>query len=168
MYVCINLCMYIHRSIDRGIDVSVYLHLCLYAYMSICMPIYHVTSVAACSWLCLSVVIHIRLYIFIYIQSPPSPPASRAAGWPLQDSVLLRGFCSRINHPFIAPPTCAARTIAILLQGHCAIYDAPPTPLLYALHYTKLAMAISCKGQIAACFSRSRATRSPPTMLTNR
>jgi len=31
------------------------------------------------------------------------------------------------------PPTCTARTIAILLHFYCVIYDAPPTPLLYAL-----------------------------------
>jgi len=47
----------------------------------------------------------------------------------------------------LPPPTCNARTIAMLLHVYCAIYDAPPTPLLYAIHHTILAMAISCKGQ---------------------
>ena len=47
----------------------------------------------------------------------------------------------------LPPPTCIACTIAILLHIYCAIYDAPPTPLLYAIHYTILATAISCKGQ---------------------
>jgi len=47
----------------------------------------------------------------------------------------------------LPPPTCIARSTAILLHMSCAIYDAPPTPRLYALHNTILVMAISCKGQ---------------------
>jgi len=39
-------------------------------------------------------------------------------------------------------------TIAIQLHTCCAIYDAYPTPPLYAIHNTILAMAISCNGQI--------------------
>jgi len=42
-------------------------------------------------------------------------------------------------------PTCIARNIAILLYVYCALYDAPTTPLLYAIHHTILVMAISCK-----------------------
>ena len=45
------------------------------------------------------------------------------------------------------PPTCIARTIAILLHVDCARYDAPPTPPLFAIQYTLLEMAISCEGQ---------------------
>jgi len=45
------------------------------------------------------------------------------------------------------PPTCIARTIAIRLHVYRAIYDAPPTPLLYTIYHTILTMAISCKGQ---------------------
>jgi len=45
------------------------------------------------------------------------------------------------------PPTCTDRTIAILLHVYCAIYDAPPTPLVYAIHHTLLVMTISCNGQ---------------------
>jgi len=45
-------------------------------------------------------------------------------------------------------PTCIARTIAMLLHVYCAIYEAPPTHHLYAMHTTILVMAISCKGQI--------------------
>jgi len=44
-------------------------------------------------------------------------------------------------------PACIARTIAMLLHVYCAIYEAPPTHHLYAMHTTILAMAISCKGQ---------------------
>ena len=47
----------------------------------------------------------------------------------------------------LPPPTCIARTLAILLHVYCAIYDAPPTPLVYAIHHTILVIAISCKGQ---------------------
>jgi len=47
----------------------------------------------------------------------------------------------------LPPPTCIARTIAILLHVYCARYDDPPTPPLYAIHYTILVMTISCKGQ---------------------
>jgi len=49
----------------------------------------------------------------------------------------------------LPPPTCIAHTIAILLHIYCAIYDALPTPLLYAIHHTILVMAISCKGQVS-------------------
>jgi len=73
-------------------------------------------------------------------------------GWASQDIVLLRGFCARINHPVITPPDYIARTIAVLLRVFCAIYDASPTPLLYAIHHIqsgkRSAMAISCEGQI--------------------
>jgi len=70
-------------------------------------------------------------------------------GWALHAIVLLQGLCARINHPFILPPpACIARTIAVLLHVYCAIYDTPPTPLVYAIHNSILAMAISCKGQV--------------------
>jgi len=49
----------------------------------------------------------------------------------------------------LPPPTCIARTIAILLQVDRAIYDAPPTPLFYAIHHTILVMTISCTCQAA-------------------
>jgi len=47
------------------------------------------------------------------------------------------------------PPTCKAYPITILLYAHFAIYAPPPTPRLYAMHHTLLAMPISCKGQAA-------------------
>jgi len=61
--------------------------------------------------------------------------------------LLLRGFCARINHPFIlryhlhCPPWC--NTIARLL----ASIRPPPTYRAYALHHTILVITISCKGQ---------------------
>ena len=46
------------------------------------------------------------------------------------------------------PPTCTARTIAILLHVYCAIYDAPPTTLVYAIHHTILVITTSGHGQV--------------------
>jgi len=57
------------------------------------------------------------------------------------------------------PPTCIARTIAILLHVYCAINDAPPIPLLYAIHHTILALAISCEGQGGTDHVMNTATR---------
>ena len=47
----------------------------------------------------------------------------------------------------LPPPTCIARAIAIRLHIYCAIYEAPPTPLLCAIHHTIMEMARSCNGQ---------------------
>jgi len=51
-------------------------------------------------------------------------------GWPLQEIVLLRGFCARINHPFMAPsrlhPPYYCNTIAHLLRN----MRRPPRPSL--------------------------------------
>jgi len=60
----------------------------------------------------------------------------------------FEAFVHELTIRLLPPPTCIARTIAILLHVYCAIYDAPPTPLLYATHHTILVMAISCKGQL--------------------
>jgi len=46
--------------------------------------------------------------------------------WPLQDIVSLQSLIVEVNHPFTAP-----------LLG---------LTLLYAIHHTRLVMAISCKG----------------------
>jgi len=59
----------------------------------------------------------------------------------------------------LPPPTCIARTIAIPVHVYCARYDAPPIPPWYAIHYTILVMAISCKGQLGE--GGSAAKRSP-------
>ena len=92
-------------------------------------------------------VLLLLIIIIIILLPAASVLVVRPAHWPLQDIVLLRGFCARINHPSLPSPTCIARTNAILLHVYCAIYDALPTPLLYAIHHTILIMAISCKGQ---------------------
>jgi len=60
-------------------------------------------------------------------------------------------FNAFVNEPiiiFIAPPTCKAYTVAIVLRDYCARYAPPPTLLSYAIHHTILVMAILCKGQV--------------------
>jgi len=47
----------------------------------------------------------------------------------------------------LPPPTCIARTIAIILHVYCTIFDPLPIPRLYAIHHTILFMAISCKAK---------------------
>jgi len=52
---------------------------------------------------------------------------------------ILFRFKALLWEPIILvlpPPTCKAYPIAILLNGHCAICDLPPTPLVYAIHHT--------------------------------
>jgi len=61
--------------------------------------------------------------------------------------VYFKAFVDERIIPFLPLPTCSPPTTAILLHVYCAIYDAPPTPLWYAIHHTILVMAISCKGQ---------------------
>ena len=58
--------------------------------------------------------------------SMPRPPS-----WPLHDIVLLRGFCARINHPFIA----VGRTIMILCTS-IVQYTTPPRPPRVCIPYT--------------------------------
>ena len=50
------------------------------------------------------------------------------------------------------PRNCKAYSIAILLHDHCAIQAPPPPPPLNTIHYTILAMAVSCKGQATMRF----------------
>ena len=45
------------------------------------------------------------------------------------------------------PPALLTISQYLLLHGYCAICDPHPTPLVYAIHHTILAVAISCKGQ---------------------
>jgi len=52
-----------------------------------------------------------------------------------------------VYHPFIAPPSCNACLIAILLHDFCAVHAPQPTPPWYSIHHTLLVMAILCKGQ---------------------
>ena len=79
-----------------------------------------------------------------------STPFSCLAGAQFGLYKILFHFETLVHESIILslpPPTCIARTIAMLLHVYWAIYDAPPTPLVYAIHHTILAMAISFKGQ---------------------
>jgi len=72
--------------------------------------------------------------------------------WPLQDIVLLLYVCARINRPFFLParlhcPYCFNTIARLLLHVYWAIYNPPPEPLVYAIHHTTLAIAISVKDQ---------------------
>jgi len=86
------------------------------------------------------------------------PPRSRATwpawsvpgGAPVGHYKILFYFDAFVHNSIIRllpPAICTARTIAMLVYVYCAIYDAPPTPLLYAIHHTIFVMARSCKGQ---------------------
>jgi len=56
----------------------------------------------------------------------------RTASWPLQDILLLRGFCTRINCPFVPPPTriCPhyCTTLSLLLRKIRPPPLPPPPP----------------------------------------
>jgi len=108
-------------------------------------------------------------------KSSERPSPYLLAHWPLQDIVLLRGFCARIMHLCIAPfhLHCPhyCNSIARLLRN----IRRPPDSPFVAIHHIILVMAISCKGQLAACipcppvaFRRLRRTRAravPPSLF---
>jgi len=72
----------------------------------------------------------------------------KVRNWPVQDIPSLQSFLALVNHPFIAPSIYIAHAIAAIpLHDECAICEPPPDPLVYAVHHTILAMAISCKVQ---------------------
>jgi len=91
--------------------------------------------------------VYINIHIYIYIERYRDVGLTRDELWLLHDMRSLQSNLALFNHPCIAPSICIAHIIAILSHGYCAIYDPPPTTLLYAIHHTKLVLAISCKGQ---------------------
>jgi len=62
--------------------------------------------------------------------------------------------CGNLSSLYPPPPSCNAYPIAILLHDFCAIYAPQPTPppLLYAIHHTRLVMALLCKVQVCSDF----------------
>ena len=94
-------------------------------------------------------------FLCLYVQAVP--PVSNCRRWRCSNRTAFFGLCTitvylelfvyKSTILLFAPPTCNAHTITILLDDYCAIYDAPPTPPLYAIHTTILAMALSYKGQ---------------------
>jgi len=81
---------------------------------------------------------------------PRRKHAQHATAWPLQDIHSLQRFYERAIQHLIPPHTCNAHTVAIVLHDYCARYASPLTLLLYAIHRTIMAMAISCEGQATA------------------
>jgi len=111
---------------------------------------------------CIARTIAIPVHIYCAIYEPPPTSRLYAVHYtilvmatsckgqlgPLQEILLLRGLCARINPPFIAPSTCTGHTIAILWLDYCAIDTPPPRPPFCKPFYIRrLAMAISCKDQ---------------------
>ena len=96
--------------------------------------------VYVCMYACMHVIIHAHA-------AATHTPHARPATWPLQDILVLRVVCARINCPFILParlhcPHCC-NTIARLLGN---IRPPPSNSFLYATHHTILVITISCKG----------------------
>jgi len=91
---------------------------------------------------------HARTHTHTHTYSTRSEVLSRrCSGW-LQNCrgfslglykifVYMKAFMHERIIPCLPLPICIAHTIAILLQGHFAIYDPPQTTLLYAIHHTK-------------------------------
>ena len=105
---------------------------------------YYCTTIAQCTpphrpLLCMPYTIQYWLWQYrVKVNHQPTPSASsnRVKGNPNPNLTLTL-------------------TIAILVHDYCAVYASLSTPLLYAIPYTILVMAISCKGQLRYC------TRSP-------
>jgi len=58
-------------------------------------------------------------------------PIGRGAPWPLQDIVLCRGFCTRINTIICKQPLCLSTPLTTSHRPHyCAINYTPPTPFI--------------------------------------
>jgi len=147
MCVCIYVCVYVydlhafeqqlalHQQVTTSIVIVVYI--CTYIYIYIYSS--NRTNV---------------VYIYVRIRPPrlrataSSSPAGDITTYPLPKKNYFEAFVHELIVRLLPPPTCIALTIAILLHVHCALYDAPPTPLVYTIHRTVLVMAISCKGQI--------------------
>jgi len=63
----------------------------------------------------------------LYSTSAREAPSS----WPLQDIVLCRGFCTRINTIILKHPLCVGTPLTVPHRLHyCAMYYIPPTPLI--------------------------------------
>ena len=109
-------------------------------------------------YICIYTYLYIYIYVSMYIYITFRPGSLEnlkeqtwAGIWPLQDIRSLQRFCERANHHCIAPPTCTAHTVAIVLHDYCARYAPPSTLPLYALHHTILVIAILCQGQAGMC-----------------
>ena len=81
-----------------------------------------------------------------YLPRPLTPVLPMT--WPLQDIVLFRGVCARINHTFCEQHLCLGTPLPSFIAHTIAQYIVLPRPPLTAIIYhTILSMAISCKDQ---------------------
>ena len=67
--------------------------------------------------------------------------------WPLQDIRLPQSVCARANHPFLTPPHLHCPHYCNIIARRLRNIRPPPTTFLYAIHNTKLVLAMSCKDQ---------------------
>jgi len=152
--------VYVYLSIYLSISISIYpsIYLSIYLYIHAHTYVYTYTHIYTlrCTQTCAS---QNRCVLGTCPVRDSTEDSKRGGSWPFHDIVITNigwpihdilsrlCFCARINHPFIASPTCIAHTVAILLQYYCAIFDPLPTPRFHVIHPTILLMTISCKGQ---------------------
>ena len=88
----------------------------------------------------------------------------KESAWPLPDIVLPRGFCARIDHPFIAFATCIAHTVAILyatLLRNSRLPFRPPGFMPYIIQYWAWQYRVKAKSQLGTERDK-HAPRAPP------
>ena len=80
-----------------------------------------------------------------------SSSCSSISFWPLQDILLLRSFCTRINQPCIRPSTCIAHPGAILIHSYWGVYDSvSDLPCVCHTHYNIGSYQYSVTAKLAA------------------
>jgi len=121
----------------------------IYMYICVCVRVY--------------IYIYISLSIYLYIQYTARPTSAAASGLVATRKAkrhlarlqlglykILLYFKAFVHETIILlllPPTCTARTNAVLVNVYCSIYDAPPDPPFVC--HTPYNI-ISCKEQPAA------------------
>ena len=96
---CVRVRVYPLQRCTRPQVTEMLLYTYTYIYIYIYIYIYTHTHTHICTYIYIGLTracVRVRVY-------PLKRCALPQVTWPLQDMVLLRGFCARINHPFIAP-----------------------------------------------------------------
>ena len=73
------------------------------------------------------------IQIYRWVQRPSW--ISTPYRWPLQEIFYFKAFVHESIILLLPPPTCTARTIAILVHVYFAIYDAPRPPCVCHTQY---------------------------------
>jgi len=135
------------------------MHICLSIYLSIdliCATylniplICYVVHIYTYPHICLSTYLSIDLICVAYLYIPDAREGANAQTArlrPYKIFVYFSSFVHETSDLSFIQPACIAHTVAILLHDYWAIYNPPSASHLYAIHLTRLAMAISCKGQ---------------------